>query len=161
LALPEESKVHDVFHVSLLKKKLGEDPSISSSLPPFSEDTGPLIEPLQILDYRWVKKGFKFITEALVQWKHLTLEDATREDTEHLQQQFSTIHLADKDVLQGWANDSMLPRRTTRPPHPNPQYMALHEELPASAKIPLERGYKVEMQGSAVTCNPSGGLHDR
>jgi hypothetical protein len=77
LTLPKESKVHDVFHVSLLKKKIGEDPSISSALPPFSEDTGPLIEPLQILDYRWIKKGSKFITEALVQWKHLALEDAT------------------------------------------------------------------------------------
>jgi hypothetical protein len=77
LALPEESKVHNVFHVLLLKKKLLEDPSISSSLPPFSEDTGPLIEPLQILDYRCVKKGSKFITEDLFQWKHLTLEDAT------------------------------------------------------------------------------------
>jgi hypothetical protein len=139
LALPAESKIHNVFHVSLLKRKHGEDPSISSTLPPYSDDTGPLIEPLQILDYRWVKRGSKFVPEALVQWKHLALEDATWEDTDHLQQQCSTIHLADKDVLQGRANDSMLPQRTTRPHDPNPRYMALHEELPADADSP-ERG---------------------
>jgi hypothetical protein len=77
LALPEESKVHNVFHVSLLKKKLGDISNISTTLPPFSEDTGPIIEPLHILDYRWVKKGSKFFTEALIQWKHLAPEDAT------------------------------------------------------------------------------------
>jgi hypothetical protein len=139
LALPMESKVHNVFHVSLLKKKFGNDTSISPTLPPFSKDTGPIIEPLQILDYRWVKRGTKFVTEALVQWKHLALEDATWEDPDQLQQQFSSIHLADKAVRPGRANDST-PRRTARTPHPNPRYMALHEELPVSAGIPSESG---------------------
>jgi len=127
LALPRESKVHPVFHVSLLKKRYGDDTSISATLPPFSEDAGPLIEPLQILDYRWVKKGTKFATEALVQWKHLAPEDATWEDPDALQQQFSSINLADKAALQGRANDSS-PRRSSRPPQPNPRYMAVNVE---------------------------------
>jgi hypothetical protein len=127
LALPVESKVHNVFHVLLLKKRYGDDTSISPTLPPFSEDTGPLIEPLQILDYRWVKKGTKFATEALVQWKHLDLEEATWEDPDQLEQQFSSIHLADKVALQGRAND-INPRRTSRPPQPNPRYMPVDVE---------------------------------
>jgi hypothetical protein len=90
-----------MFHVSLLKKKIGDDASRSPTLPPFSEDSGPLIEPLQILDYRWIKKWSKFSTKALVQWKHLTVEDATWEDTEQLKQQFSSLNLADKVPLQG------------------------------------------------------------
>jgi len=128
LALPVESRVHTVFHVSLRKKKIGDDASRSPNLPPFSEDSGPLIEPLQILDYRWINKASKFSTEALVQWKHLAVEDATWEDTEQLKQQFSSLNLADKVPLQGGANDSM-PRRTTRPRHPNPRYTAL-EAIP-------------------------------
>jgi hypothetical protein len=87
------SSMVPVFHVSLLKKKLGDIVDTPKPLPPFSEDTGPIIEPLHILDYCWVKQGRKFSTEALVQWMHLTLEDATWEDTEQLQQQYSNIDL--------------------------------------------------------------------
>jgi hypothetical protein len=123
LALPVESKVHTVFHVSLLRKKIGDDSLISPTLPPFSEDISPIIEPLQILDYHWVKKGAKFVTEALVQWKHLALEDATWEDTGQLKQQFSPIHIAEKVPLQGGANDT-LPGRTTRLHNPKPCYTA-------------------------------------
>jgi hypothetical protein len=138
LALPEESKVHNVFHVSLLKKKAGDVSNISTTLPPFSEDTGPIIEPLHILNYRYVKKGTKFFTEALVQWKHLALEDATWEDMEQLQQQFSSINLADKANLQGGANDG-LPRRTQRSHHPNPPYLAVEgEDVPIMQHLLME-----------------------
>jgi hypothetical protein len=32
------------------------------------------------MDYHWVKRGKKFVIEALVQWKHLLAEDATWEE---------------------------------------------------------------------------------
>ncbi|KAJ8615319.1 hypothetical protein MRB53_034691 [Persea americana] len=93
LALPVESKVHLVFHISLLKRKVGDMTQASSMLPPFSKDNCPRLEPLHILNYRWVKRGSKFVTEALVQWKLLPPEDATWEGVEQLQQQFPQINV--------------------------------------------------------------------
>jgi hypothetical protein len=130
LALPTDSKVHPVFHVSLLKRKLGNMVETTQTLPPFAEDIGPLIEPLHILDYRWIKKGKKLVPEALIQWKNLSPEDATWEETEQIQQQFPHINLADKVHAEGRANDGV-PRRTQRVPQPNPRYLAMevNEEL--------------------------------
>jgi hypothetical protein len=84
LALPVDSKVHPIFHVSLLKCKWGDTTDITQTLPPFSEEKVPLLEPLHILEFRWTKKGMKFVTKALVQSKHLPPEDAMWEETKHL-----------------------------------------------------------------------------
>jgi hypothetical protein len=92
LALPDDSKVHLVFHVSLLKRKIGDSHTTSSTLPPFSEDNNPIIEPLHFLDFRWVKRGAKFATKALIQWKYLAPEDATWKEVEQLQQQFPLVN---------------------------------------------------------------------
>ena len=63
LALPVDSMIHPMFHVSLLKRKVGD----TNILPPYSEEHGPMLEPLCILDYKWVKRGTKLYTKALVQ----------------------------------------------------------------------------------------------
>ena len=65
------------------------------------KEHGPMLEPLYILDYKWVKGGTKLYTEALVQWKNMVAKDATWEDVEQLQQQFLVINLGDKVPLQG------------------------------------------------------------
>ena len=99
LALLDESKVHNVFHASLLKKKEVTFPPSQPHYVLSLKTRGPIIEPLHILNYCYVKKGTKFFIEALVQWKYLALEDATWKDTEQLQQQFSSINHADKANL--------------------------------------------------------------
>ncbi|XP_075659320.1 uncharacterized protein LOC142629246 [Castanea sativa] len=97
LALPVDSKIHHVFHVSLLKRKVGDTSNVPSILPPYTEEHRPMLEPLCIWDYKWVKQGTKLYTEALVQWKNMAAEDATWEDVEQLQQQFLAINLGDKN----------------------------------------------------------------
>ncbi|KAL7137463.1 hypothetical protein ABFS83_10G093900 [Erythranthe nasuta] len=52
LLLPPNSKVHDVFHVSLLKKKLSTKHIPSPNLP-FTTDTGTFeVSPAKLLDHR-------------------------------------------------------------------------------------------------------------
>jgi hypothetical protein len=45
-----------VFHVSLLKPKVGDTSSVLPDLPPFATDHTPQLTPLLIHDYRWVKQ---------------------------------------------------------------------------------------------------------
>lgn len=77
LKLPEGSQIHPVFHVSLLKRKLGDSNSTAVELPPMANDGEILLQPKAILDTRWIKKGSKFTEESLVKWKQLPNKDAT------------------------------------------------------------------------------------
>lgn len=92
LTLPPSSRIHLVFHVTLLKKQISPHGSTSSTLPPMTNTTIPDI----VLDYHWIKRGSKFIEQALMQWHKLSLEDATWEDTTLLWTQFPDFHLEDK-----------------------------------------------------------------
>ncbi|KAL3597323.1 hypothetical protein D5086_008960 [Populus alba] len=71
--------------------------------------------------YPILQQGGKFITESLVQWKHLPPEDATWELTEFLCQQFPNLNLEDKVPLSGRGIDKP-PRRSERATKPNPKY---------------------------------------
>lgn len=52
LNLPGESKMHTVFHISLLRRKIGEDIDVRTNLPPYSQEGLPALEPEQVLEYR-------------------------------------------------------------------------------------------------------------
>ena len=57
LELPVGSQIHDVFHISLLKKRVGPVTMISNQLPPVSDASEILPQPEAILDTRVIKKG--------------------------------------------------------------------------------------------------------
>ncbi|KAH9770903.1 Integrase catalytic domain-containing protein [Citrus sinensis] len=79
LALPPSSQIHNVFHVSMLRKHLGPiHTSASNQLPHVSDDFTILPQPKAILDRRVIQKGKyhpKF--EILVKWRGAPNEDAT------------------------------------------------------------------------------------
>ncbi|KAJ0009674.1 hypothetical protein Pint_32978 [Pistacia integerrima] len=58
-----------------------------------------MLEPQQILDVRWVKRGAIFSEEYLILWKHLSKEDATWEPKNMLLQNFPSLELEDKHPL--------------------------------------------------------------
>ena len=108
LKLPTGSRVHLVFHVSLLKKHVGEMPQFSADLPYVDDDEVLVLEPDRLIDVRWLKKGGKLVGQSLVRWKRPPHEDATWEDLEFLAKQFPHLTLEDKGPLRGGGIDTPL-----------------------------------------------------
>ena len=80
LEILEKSKIHNVFHVSSLKKIVGKHITPSTKLPPL--DDGLLVLILQV---RERKLRNMVIREYLVKWKEFPIEDATWEGKHVLQ----------------------------------------------------------------------------
>lgn len=66
LFLQPQAKIHLVFHVSLLKRKVGLVTVISPTLPNFDDDGKVVLQPVKIFARRLVKKGSSLATQLLV-----------------------------------------------------------------------------------------------
>ena len=80
LVVPSHCKIRPVFHVSLLKKKVGDRVVIQSELPYTNDDGQFLVKPVAILQRQMVKRNYVAAVRVLVQWSNLPPEDATWED---------------------------------------------------------------------------------
>ncbi|GKV05606.1 hypothetical protein SLEP1_g17598 [Rubroshorea leprosula] len=78
LKLPATARVHDVFHVSLLNKKIRDNVSVSSFLESLLGTT-QVFYPDAILDRKIQNKQGKAITMWLIKWKNHSNEEATWE----------------------------------------------------------------------------------
>jgi hypothetical protein len=85
LELPKGCKIHNVFHVSCLKKEVGQHVFISTKLPPLDEEGQLILIVEEVLDTREKKLRNKSIKEYLIKWKNLPIEDATWEGENILQ----------------------------------------------------------------------------
>eukprot|EP00253_Pinus_taeda_P005072 PITA_05072 len=79
LALPPTTKIHPVFHVSCLKKVIGNNCRIQSSLLELDEEGSIWLQLEQVLDTRVKQLRSRMIKEVLVKWKDTSPEDATWE----------------------------------------------------------------------------------
>lgn len=99
--LPEGSRVHPVFHVSLLKKAVGTYGE-QNELPDHLEgEKGTTYEPEVILACRTVQVQGEEVCQILVQWKGQKAEEATWEDAVFLKSQFPSFNLEDKVEISG------------------------------------------------------------
>ncbi|KAF5449987.1 hypothetical protein F2P56_030375 [Juglans regia] len=94
LCLPSDSLLHPVFHVSVLKKKIGDQLTPFSSLPPVDLQGELRSQPEKILERRSVKRDNRVVVEVLIQWEGAGVEDSTWEPYWKLRQQFP--HLVGK-----------------------------------------------------------------
>lgn len=88
LDLPSYAQIHNVFHVSLLKKHIGSQARTSPTLPPLADDGRPKIVPLAIIDRRVVKFQNRPKVEYLIHWANSNVEDASWEDAQQMVNQF-------------------------------------------------------------------------
>uniref|UniRef100_A0A2N9H624 Reverse transcriptase n=1 Tax=Fagus sylvatica TaxID=28930 RepID=A0A2N9H624_FAGSY len=98
LELPSDTRIHPVFHVLLLKEKLGSKISVQSQLPITIGDHNELrVRPMTILDRRKRRN----VEEVLVQWQGLPTSEATWENLTAMKSQFPEYALEDKGHRKG------------------------------------------------------------
>ncbi|XP_057861872.1 uncharacterized protein LOC131070380 [Cryptomeria japonica] len=77
IELPSERKIHNVFHISCLKKAIGQGTTTSSMLPPLDEEGKLVMVPVEILDKHERKLRNRVIIKYFVRWKDFPIDDAT------------------------------------------------------------------------------------
>ncbi|PRQ47388.1 putative chromatin remodeling & transcriptional activation CHROMO-DOMAIN family [Rosa chinensis] len=91
LSLPTSCRLHPVFHVSLLKKRIGEGTPLTATLPEFDDQGELLWRPERVLDMAVIKKKKRNTTQWLIQWHGLPAVDATWEDAHTIKARFPTF----------------------------------------------------------------------
>ncbi|XP_061352890.1 uncharacterized protein LOC133297717 [Gastrolobium bilobum] len=113
LQLPDGSRIHPVFHVSLLKafrKNLALHPQ---PLPTVTWENHPMTDPLAIVRSRTISNEKGTDLQVLVQWRGLPLEDASWMSASEFCQAFPQFNLEDKiDSLRAEEIDRDLEPRT-------------------------------------------------
>jgi hypothetical protein len=100
LKLPPTSKIHPVFHVSLLKKAVG-NYQVQGELPKdleLNEEND--VYPVKVVGSRSIMRGDAEVHQSLIQWNNRAIEDVTWEDNEMLLGQFPEFWLEDKALSE-------------------------------------------------------------
>ncbi|CAM8999668.1 unnamed protein product [Rhodiola kirilowii] len=138
LKLPASARVHDVFHIALLRRFVGDPSTITQRFPTQLEDLRPTLIPDTVLRTRKIQVPNGWKTQWLVKWQDHPDSEATWEFKDELQKDFPTFHHEDMVVSDGGGNvgnhqarardgvhgegtrDSpVVPRRGTRPREPS------------------------------------------
>ncbi|WVZ14475.1 hypothetical protein V8G54_012041 [Vigna mungo] len=101
LNLPNTSRIHNVFHCSVLKAYEGPLPPSIDPLTPLLYENNSLVTPLAILGFKTNNVNGVLKRLSLVQWQGLSPDDTLWEDWITLQQ---TYDLEDKVISKGDGN---------------------------------------------------------
>ncbi|XP_074351847.1 uncharacterized protein LOC141690994 [Apium graveolens] len=106
LDLPGDSKIHPVFHISLLKPFRRRDLTPALVLPKESYHKYPISSPVAICATRRVLVQGVPQEQVLVQWEDCALENATWESRNQFAKFYPDFYLADKVIPQDVENDT-------------------------------------------------------
>jgi len=102
IQLPASASIHNVFHVSQLKKHVGNMAVPSSDLPLVTKDGYIKTEPHLVKSTRAVSRGETVVSQWLIRWLNLPEDKATWEDASFIQATFPTFYW---DTLKAWFPD--------------------------------------------------------
>ena len=80
MELPASSRVHEIFHVSCLKKVIGDKLPVQTILPELEEEGKIILELEAVTETRTRQLRNRSILEYLIKWKNLPTEDSKWED---------------------------------------------------------------------------------
>ncbi|KAK7286582.1 hypothetical protein RJT34_21675 [Clitoria ternatea] len=100
LQLPTEARIHPVFHISQLKKAVGNH-KVEANIPAELQVSQEHYQPIHVLDRRVITQNGTAVPQTLIQWQGQQPEEATWEDSANIQIQFPDFNLEDKVVLEG------------------------------------------------------------
>lgn len=106
LQLPDDSRIHPVFHVSTLKPFKGTAIPPHHALPPGSLSNRPVETPLAIAATQTVLMHGVPTQQVLVQWSGCPPDEASWEDFSQFKAVFPSFHLEDKVVFEEGENDT-------------------------------------------------------
>ncbi|KAL1540609.1 hypothetical protein AAHA92_24937 [Salvia divinorum] len=114
LQLPENCRVHPIFHVSLLRRRVGSAEVVPMSLPPLTEQEESNVEP------KWAQRAILIRgvpqREVLIKRKYLLEDDSTWEIADEIKKRFPDFKLEDKLSLLEGENDEPDLLGLTEPP---------------------------------------------
>jgi len=94
--LPPHTRLHDVFHIGLLKKFIG-DPPATPPPPPVIHNGAAVPEPERAVRIRLARS----VRQVLIQWKGETAASATWEDVDSFLHKYPAFQLKDELLVEG------------------------------------------------------------
>jgi len=85
LELHAASRVHPIFHVSCLKKLIGDKLPVQIILSELDKEGKTILEPKVVIETRTRQLQNRSILEYLIKWKNLSAEYSTLEDENFIQ----------------------------------------------------------------------------
>ncbi|KAL3527966.1 hypothetical protein ACH5RR_012622 [Cinchona calisaya] len=87
-----QAKIRPVFHVSLLKKRIGIDQVLSCILPNYNADDHCPLEPFAVFKRRAIMRNGEPISQWLIQWNYLDENSASWDDVSFICSQFPSFN---------------------------------------------------------------------
>ena len=101
LEFPASSRVHPVFHVSCLKKVIGDKIPVQTILPELEEEGKIILEPEFITHTRIFQLRNRSISYYLIKWRKFLVEDSTWEDESFIYKHLELLKHRRKQLSQG------------------------------------------------------------